>query len=74
MLTTVTDDNTGIIASNVTGIRFVYTDPYPSIPSLNGTVIREISVFGTATVLEPASCMLVALAGMAAFTRRRRPQ
>ena len=49
--TTVTDNGAGsIIARNVTSIRFVFTDPYPGIPSLNGTVIRELSAFGTATV------------------------
>ena len=54
--TTVTDNgSSGIIANNVTGIRFVFTDPYPGIPTLNGTVIRELSVFGTATVPVPTS-------------------
>ena len=71
-LTTITDDDTGIIASNVTGIRLVYSDPYPTIGSLNGTVIREISVNGVASVPEPASTLLFALGGMAAFSRRRR--
>ncbi len=72
VLTTITDNGTGVIANNVTGIRFVYTDPYPGIPSLNGTVIRELSVFGTATVPEPTSCLLVALGGIAISARRRR--
>ena len=46
--TTITDDGVGgVIASNVTGIRFVYSDPYPDLSDNNGTVIRELSVFGT---------------------------
>lgn len=48
--TNITDDGSGIIARNVTGIRFVFTDPYTDISGFNGTVIRELSVFGTATV------------------------
>ncbi|MES2660957.1 MAG: hypothetical protein V4689_20190 [Verrucomicrobiota bacterium] len=48
--TNITENTSGIIASNVTGIRFIFTDPYTDIPSINGTVIRELSVLGTATV------------------------
>ncbi len=73
VLTTVTDSSPGaVFASNVTGIRFVYSDPYPGIGSLNGTVIREISVNGIASVPEPASAVLLLFGGMAACSRRRR--
>lgn len=72
VLTTISDNGTGVIASNVTGVQFVFTDPYPGIPSLNGTVIRELSVFGTATVPETSSCLLIALGGIAMSSRRRR--
>lgn len=54
--TTITDDGVGgVIASNVTGIKFVFTDPYPDIPTINGIVIRELSVVGTATDPVPTS-------------------
>ncbi len=59
ILTTITDNGTGVIASNVTGIKFVFTAPYIDIPSINGTVIRELSVFGTATDPVPASAAVV---------------
>lgn len=48
--TNITENSTGIIAKNVTGIRFVFTDPYTDIPTFNGTVIRELSALGTPTV------------------------
>ncbi len=70
-LTTITENTTGIIASNVTGIRFLYTDPYPSIPQFNGTVIREISVVGSPTP-EPSTALMLTLGSVAAFVRRRR--
>ncbi|MDB6077247.1 MAG: hypothetical protein JWO82_994 [Akkermansiaceae bacterium] len=70
---TLTDDSPGgVIASNVTGIRLVYSDPYPTIPQYNGTVIREISVTGTPAVPEAGSCLLGLMGGAAALARRRR--
>lgn len=71
VLTTITDDS-GIIASNVTGVRFEFFDPYPSIGSLNGTVIRELSITGSA-VPEPSTCSLMAgVFALGVFIRRRK--
>lgn len=47
-LITITDES-GIIASGVTAIRFVYLDPLSTQGGDRGTVIREIQVFGTPT-------------------------
>lgn len=73
-LTTITD-TAGPIATNVTGIRFVYVDPYPTtgIPD-HGTVIRELSVFGTATAIPEPSTLLVTFSGLVSlmFLRRRK--
>ncbi|MES2658730.1 MAG: PEP-CTERM sorting domain-containing protein [Verrucomicrobiota bacterium] len=72
-LTTITD-TAGPIATNVTGIRFVFVDPYPTtgIPD-HGTVIRELSVFGTATPVPEPSTLLVTFSGLigVVFLRRR---
>jgi PEP-CTERM motif len=74
-LTTITDDTAGPIATNVTGIRFVFVDPYPTtgIPN-HGTVIRELSVFGTATAVPEPSTLLATFGGLAGglLLRRRK--
>ncbi|MDA7881611.1 hypothetical protein N9A94_04835 [Akkermansiaceae bacterium] len=69
VLTTITDDS-GTIAGNVTAVRFEFSDPYSGIGSLNGTVIRELSITGTA-VPEP-SVALLGLFGILGSMRRRR--
>jgi hypothetical protein len=71
VLTTITDDS-GIIASNVTGVRFEFFDPYPSIGSLNGTVIRELSITGTA-IPEPSVAILGLIGSLGLMRRRRLP-
>jgi hypothetical protein len=71
-LTTITD-TAGPIATNVTGIRFVFVDPYPTtgIPD-HGTVIRELSVFGTATPVPEPSTLLVTFSGLVGVVVQRR--
>lgn len=73
-LTTITD-TAGPIATNVTGVRFVFVDPYPTtgIPD-HGTVIRELSVFGTATPVPEPSTLMATFSGLVGvlFLRRRK--
>lgn len=72
---TVFDDSAPHLASNVTGIRFIFQDPYPTFNGspnpFDGTVIRELSVFGTA-VPEPSAALLGASGLLALLGRRGR--
>ncbi len=75
---TVSDDIGPYLATNVTGVRFIYQDPYPTFNSgagttFNGTVIRELSVFGTA-VPEPASVLFGSLGLMTLLRRHRKSE
>ena len=72
ILTTVFNDAPGaLLATNVTGIRFEYSDPYPSDTRLNGVVIRELSVFGS-PIPEPSSLFMSTLCFFGLFFRRCR--
>ncbi len=68
------NDSSPYIATNVTSVRFVFQDPYPTFNGgsnpFDGTVIRELSVSGT-PVPEPASAML-GMAGLLAILGRRK--
>lgn len=62
-------DDTGVIATGVTAVRFAI-----SKPTIYGTVFKEFDVYGTATIPEPATwIMLVAgLSGLLAYAWRKR--
>jgi len=68
----IAEDSTGILASGIDSIRFTFSSPGTDGRS-PGTVIRELDVYGTATVVpEPAAiAMLVAVTGICIFVRRR---
>jgi len=67
----ITEDASGILASGVDQIRFIYTVPSPAGNNPAPT-IREVDVFGSATVVpEPSSMLLVGLGGMLLLRRRR---
>jgi hypothetical protein len=71
---TVFDDSATYLATNVTAIRFTFQDPYPTFNGggapFDGTVIRELSVFGV--VPEPTSAMLGMAGLMMGLCRRKR--
>jgi len=50
---TITEDETGVLATGVDSIRFKFTNPGGGAGSADGTVIREIDVFGSATSSGP---------------------
>ena len=74
---TITEDVTGILASGVDSIRFTFADPLLAVGNgtgtTEGTLIREIDVFGTATIPEPATCVLLfsGFAGLCLHRRRK---
>lgn len=68
---TITEDSTGILATNVDQIRFTYTVP-ASGGSNPSPTIREIDVFGSASIPEPSSLVLFALVGPLCLLRRSR--
>jgi hypothetical protein len=67
----------GVLATGVDSIRFTFTDPIgvngvaDGSGTVEGTLIREIDVFGTATIPEPSAAIL-ALGGLLFLGRRRR--
>lgn len=72
------DNGTGILASGVDSIRFTFLDPLSATTGVangaggnEGTLIRELDVFGAASVPEPSAALLGGL-GMLALLRRRR--
>ncbi|MEP4078001.1 PEP-CTERM sorting domain-containing protein [Haloferula sp.] len=67
----ITEDDTGILATGVDQIRFTYTIPDPSGVQASPT-IREIDVFGVATIPEPSSTALFGLGALGLALRRRR--
>jgi hypothetical protein len=70
-------DTGGVLATGVDSIRFTFTDPIgvngvtPDTGTVEGTLIREIDVFGTATIPEPSAALL-GLGGLLLLGRRRR--
>jgi hypothetical protein len=70
-------DTGGVLATGVDSIRFTFTDPIGvnGVPdgsgAFEGTLIREIDVFGSATIPEP-SAVILALGGLLFLGRRRR--
>lgn len=67
----VTEDATGILATGVDQIRFTYTVPDPA-GTQGSPTIREIDVFGVATIPEPSSTALFGLGVLGLLLRRRR--
>jgi PEP-CTERM motif len=68
----ITEDATNILASGVDQIRFIYTVPNPSGGGNPGPTIREVDVFGVATIPEPSSFLLCGLGFIALLISRRR--
>lgn len=69
---TITEDATGVLASGVDSIRFIFEYPGDGGNSA-GTVIRELDVYGVAAVPEPsAAALLMGLGVLGLMARRRR--
>lgn len=70
----ITEDSNGALASGVDSIRFTFADPKDTGVGTGeklGTVIRELDVFGSATVPEPSVAMLGGLGLLGLLLRRR---
>lgn len=67
----ITESATNILATGVDQIRFTYTIPAGASGQPSPT-IREIDVFGVATVPEPSSTALFGLGALGLLLRRRR--
>ena len=64
-------DDSGILASGIDSVRFVFSDHGQAGNALTGSVYSEFDVIGTATVPEPSSLALIGLCGLLASKRRR---
>jgi hypothetical protein len=65
-------DGTGVLATGVDSLRFVYSDPTVSGGTNRGTVIQEIDVLGVATVPEPSVAVFGLLSVLSVLGIRRR--
>ena len=66
-------DSTGKIATGVTAVQFVLYEPTLSGSTKYGTVYKEFDVYGTTTVPEPSTLVLLAagLVGLLAYAWRK---
>jgi hypothetical protein len=69
---TITDDSTGVLASGVDALRFVYSTPTISGGTNGGLVLQEIDITGTATVPEPSVAALLGLISIISLVGSRR--